>query len=51
LAYVEPYERIDDAIRREKAMKAWQRRWKTKLVEQANPAWDDLSEHLLEASF
>jgi putative endonuclease len=51
LVYAEPYERIDEAIRREKAMKAWQRRWKTKLIERANPDWDDLSEHLLEASF
>jgi putative endonuclease len=51
LVYCEPYERIDDAIRREKAMKAWQRRWKTKLIEQANPGWEDLSKHLLEASF
>ncbi|MEA3037181.1 MAG: putative endonuclease [Sphingomonadales bacterium] len=51
LVYCEPYERIDDAIAREKAMKAWQRRWKTKLIEQANPEWADLSEHLLQASF
>jgi putative endonuclease len=51
LVYCEPYESIDDAIRREKAMKAWQRRWKTRLIEQANPKWEDLSKHLLEASF
>ncbi|MFN3388898.1 MAG: GIY-YIG nuclease family protein [Allosphingosinicella sp.] len=51
LVYCEPYERIEDAIAREKAMKAWQRRWKTKLIEQTNPAWSDLGVHLLEASF
>jgi putative endonuclease len=51
LVYCEPYERIDDAIAREKAMKAWHRRWKTKLIEETNPTWADLSKHLLEASF
>lgn len=42
LVYCEQYERIDDAIAREKAMKAWQRRWKTKLIETMNPTWEDL---------
>jgi putative endonuclease len=51
LVYCERYERIDEAIAREKAMKAWHRRWKTKLIEKANPGWHDLSQHLLEASF
>jgi putative endonuclease len=37
LVYCEPYDRIEEAIAREKAMKAWQRRWKTKLIEAANP--------------
>ena len=32
-------------------MKAWKRRWKIELIEQSNPQWRDLSEHLLEASF
>ena len=42
----EQYERIDEAIAREKAMKAWQRQWKTRLIEEANPSWDDLWEHI-----
>ena len=42
LVHVEPYPRIDEAIAREKAMKEWHRRWKTKLIEAANPAWEDL---------
>ena len=46
LVYVEPYPRIDEAIAREKAMKEWHRRWKTKLIEAANPAWEDLFEKL-----
>ena len=51
LVYCEHYESIADAIAREKAMKAWHRRWKTKLIEETNPEWRDLSAHLLEASF
>ena len=51
LVYCEHYESIADAIAREKAMKAWHRRWKTKLIEETNPEWRDLSPHLLEASF
>ena len=31
-----------DAIAREKAMKKWRREWKVKLIEAANPTWDDL---------
>jgi putative endonuclease len=51
LVYCEPYDSIEEAIAREKAVKAWQRRWKTKLIEQANPAWDDLFAHIVQASF
>ena len=46
LVYVEEYERIYDAIAREKALKAWQRRWKTRLIEAQNPGWNDLFEHI-----
>jgi putative endonuclease len=42
LVYAEPYPTIEEAIAREKAMKAWKRRWKTQLIEGANPSWDDL---------
>ena len=51
LVYCEPFERIDEAIAREKAIKAWQRRWKTRLIEQANPGWDDLFAHIVTADF
>jgi putative endonuclease len=47
LVYCEQFERIDEAIAREKAMKAWRRRWKTKLIEKANPTWDDLYEQII----
>jgi putative endonuclease len=49
LVYCEVYERIDEAIAREKAMKAWQRRWKIRLIEQSNPNGDDLYQHIIGA--
>lgn len=42
LAYMERAERIEDAIRREKAIKKWRRDWKIELIESMNPEWDDL---------
>ncbi len=42
LIHAEPFEDIESAIRREKAMKAWKRSWKIELIEQSNPEWDDL---------
>ena len=46
LVYVEEHERIHDAIAREKALKAWKRQWKTRLIEGSNPDWSDLYERL-----
>jgi putative endonuclease len=37
LVLAEGHETIDDAIRREKLLKTWQRRWKIELIEAANP--------------
>jgi putative endonuclease len=39
----EQHARIEDAIAREKALKAWKREWKIRLVEESNPLWLDLS--------
>ncbi len=47
LVLVEPHAEIVSAISREKALKAWKREWKIRLVEQSNPAWNDLFEHLV----
>ena len=44
LVYTEGFERIEDAIAREKAMKKWNRLWKLDLIERANPDWTDLYE-------
>jgi putative endonuclease len=51
LVYCEAYDSIEEAIAREKAMKAWQRPWKTRRIEEANPAWEDLFAHIVQASF
>jgi putative endonuclease len=42
LVYAEQYERIDEAIAREKAVKKWLRAWKIELIEKTNPDWLDL---------
>jgi putative endonuclease len=41
LVHAEQYERIDEAIAREKAIKKWRRAWKIELIEEANPDWLD----------
>ena len=46
LVWYEVYERIDEAIAREKAIKKWHRAWKIRLIEEMNPAWNDLYETL-----
>jgi putative endonuclease len=42
LVLAEQHDTIDDAIAREKALKAWKRAWKFRLIEEANPEWRDL---------
>jgi putative endonuclease len=42
LVHFEIYENIEEAIRREKAVKKWNRAWKIELIEQTNPDWTDL---------
>jgi putative endonuclease len=42
LVWYETYDRIDEAIAREKAMKKWRRAWKIALIEDMNPSWRDL---------
>jgi len=44
LVYFEQFQWIQDAIAREKQLKGWTRAKKTALIEEQNPAWDDLSE-------
>ncbi len=46
LAWFEPYERMDEAIAREKQIKAGSRANKLTLIEAVNPDWTDLYERL-----
>jgi len=43
LVYLERYDRIQDAIIREKQLKNWRRSWKLQLIERQNSDWTDLS--------
>lgn len=47
LVWYEAHETMDSAIRREKAIKEWKRRWKLELIEKQNPEWRDLYEDLV----
>ena len=42
LVWYETHGFVTEAIRREKALKSWNRTWKLELVEKTNPAWQDL---------
>ena len=42
LVYFEQAADMLSAISREKQLKRWKRQWKINLIEQSNPAWDDL---------
>ncbi len=42
LVYFEPFTYVDLAIRREKEIKKWNRKWKIELIEQENKEWKDL---------
>ena len=42
LVYFEQFDDAENAIKREKRLKKWNRAWKIRLIEQNNPNWDDL---------
>jgi putative endonuclease len=42
LVYFERFSDVVEAISREKQLKGWNRAWKIKLIERANPDWADL---------
>jgi putative endonuclease len=46
LVYYEVHAGIEEAITREKAIKAWKRKWKLELIEKNNPQWKDLYEEI-----
>lgn len=46
LVWYETHGDVEVAIRREKTIKRWPRRYKLNVIEQMNPEWDDLYETL-----
>jgi putative endonuclease len=44
LVHIEEFSSAEDAIRREKQLKKWNRDWKIRLIEAENPDWSDLSD-------
>ena len=42
LVWYEQHELVTEAIRREKALKRWNRVWKLEMIERSNPGWVDL---------
>jgi putative endonuclease len=43
LVYYESFDRVENAIQREKQLKRWNRGKKVGLIERVNPTWEDLS--------
>ncbi len=43
LVYFEIFEKVYDAIAREKQLKRWHREWKESLISEVNNSWRDLS--------
>ena len=46
LVYYEEHTSMIEAIRREKRLKNWCRKWKLNIIEQFNPTWRDLYEEI-----
>ncbi|MEI7931976.1 MAG: GIY-YIG nuclease family protein [Alphaproteobacteria bacterium] len=46
LVWFEVYGSREDAFRRERQMKEWQRKWKLRAIEAGNPQWNDLYDRI-----
>lgn len=46
LVWYEVHDDVTEAIRREKQIKKWERKWKLRIIEEGNPQWTDLYETL-----
>jgi putative endonuclease len=46
LVYYEVYTDPENAIKREKRLKKWNRPWKMRVIEEMNPDWKDLYEEI-----
>lgn len=47
LVYYEQYTDPENAIKREKRLKKYTRKWKLNLIEEINPCWKDLYEEII----
>ena len=47
LVYFEQYHDPENAIKREKRLKRYNRKWKLELIEKENPEWKDLYDELI----
>jgi len=47
LVWYEVHENMESAIVREKQMKKWNRSWNLRLIEEANPDWNDLFDKIV----
>ena len=47
LVWYEVHDSMEAAINKEKALKKWNRLWKLRLIEESNPQWADLYDHLV----
>jgi len=47
LVYYETFDDAENAIRREKRLKKWNRLWKMRLIEENNRDWEDLYDTIL----
>jgi putative endonuclease len=46
LVWYEHHNTMEQAIRREKQLKKWNRKWKLELIEKMNPVWRDLHDEI-----
>lgn len=46
LVYFETTKYVNNAIKRERQIKKWNRQWKINLINGLNPDWKDLSEYI-----
>jgi putative endonuclease len=46
LVWYEVHSEIEEAIKREKQIKKWNRKWKLRMIEEVNPFWKDLYNEL-----
>ena len=44
LVWYQTFDTREEAFRRERQMKKWNRAWKIELIERFNPAWQDLAD-------